>query len=158
MKLNNRGWGLQELIVGIGILFFCLAFVSILIHNSFGQLLGEKEPPAENETVNPPINNSEPEYQSYVQIEKAMVEAAKKYNETIYGDELLEGDKISATMRSLVRDGYLKQVKDIKDDSVICSGYVTFIKENGKVTYTPYLKCGKYTSKGYLERLDADME
>lgn len=169
MKLDNRGWGLQELIFGIAILFFSLALVSILISNSFSQIMpthnGVEQGGQNNyqEQGNTTGGNQDVEasshYTSYFQIEQAMVQATKQYCLKIYGDTLLEGDKISVTMKSLIRDSYLQEIHDIKDSSVLCSGYVTFIKEADQVIYTPYLKCGKrYTTKGYLERLDADMK
>lgn len=172
MKLNNKGWGLQELIIGIAILFICLWLVSIMIQNSFGQLLGSSSSDKDSgvvENTNPDINigneNTSVDkdvvtsYTSYSEIEQLLLEATQKYNETIYGAGLLEGDKISVTVKSLVRDGYIEAIKAIDDNKVICSGYVTFIKENDNVTYSPYLKCGSlYTTDGYLERLDADIE
>ena len=59
MKLNNKGWGLQELIIGIAILFICLWLVSIMIQNSFGQLLGSSSSDKDSgvvENTNPDIN------------------------------------------------------------------------------------------------------
>ena len=88
-----------------------------------------------------------------------MKKAAREYNEAIYGDELQEDDNITVTVKSLIRDKYIEPIHDIKDSKITCSGYVTFIKERNKVTYSPYLKCGsRYTTKGYLERLDAEIE
>ena len=82
----------------------------------------------------------------------------KEYNNDIYGASLQEEDNLTVTVKSLVRDNYLEPITDIKDESITCSGYVTFIKKGVNVTYSPYLKCGtKYTTKGYLERLDAEV-
>lgn len=153
MKLNNKGWGLQELLLGIGILFFGLLIVVSLINRNFKRLA----PPVPTESDQKrPVQK---EYESYKEIEAAMKKAAIQYNKTIYGADLQEGDNITVTLKSLVRDDYIEQVYDIKDSKIVCSGYVTFIKENNKVTYSPYLKCGKkYKTKGYLERLDAKID
>jgi len=161
MKLDNKGWGLQELLVGIGVLLFCLLLIVSLINRNFRRL---SESMGNNSTNNSteqkrPIQNEEKEYTSYRDIETAMKKAAREYNEAIYGDELQEDDNITVTVKSLIRDKYIEPIHDIKDSKVTCSGYVTFIKEKNKVTYSPYLKCGsRYTTKGYLERLDAEIE
>ena len=43
----------------------------------------------------------------------------------------------------------------IKDDNIICSGYVTFSKMNGATEYKAYLKCGdNYVTKGYNSKYD----
>lgn len=161
MKLDNRGWGLQELLVGIGILLFFLLLMVSLINQNFRRL---SESLGNNNTNNPteqkrPIQDEENEYTSYQDIETAMKKAAREYNTAIYGEDLQEGDNITVTLKSLIRDQYMERIYDIKDSKVTCSGYVTFIKERNKVTYSPYLKCGsRYITKGYLERLDAEIE
>lgn len=161
MKLDNRGWGLQELLVGIGILLFCLLLIVSLINRNFKRLsesMGNNKN-SSTEQKRPVQNEEKEEYNSYKDIETAMKKAAREYNTAIYGDELQEDDNITVTLKSLVRDNYIEPVHDIKDSKIICSGYVTFIKERNKVTYSPYLKCGsRYTTKGYLERLDASIE
>ena len=159
MNLNNKGWGLQELMVGLGILFFSLLLIVILINKNFKDLENTlyKKDDKTNQTQNRP-STSEENYSSYNEIEKIMIAAAKEYNNDIYGASLQEEDNLTVTVKSLVRDNYLEPITDIKDESITCSGYVTFIKKGVNVTYSPYLKCGtKYTTKGYLERLDAEV-
>lgn len=162
MKLNNRGWGLQELLVGIGILLFCLLLIVSLINRNFRRLsesMGNNSTNNSTEQKRPVQNEEKEEYTSYKDIETAMKKAAREYNAAIYGEDLQEDDNITVTLKSLIRDNYIEPVHDIKDSKVTCSGYVTFIKERNKVTYSPYLKCGsRYTTKGYLERLDAEIE
>ncbi len=162
MKLDNKGWGLQELLVGIGVLLFCLLLIVSLINRNFRRLsesMGNNSTNNSTDQKRPVQNEEEKEYKSYKDIEAAMEKAASAYNATIYGDELQEGDNITVTIKSLIRDKYIEPIHDIKDSKVTCSGYVTFIKERNKVTYSPYLKCGsRYKTKGYLERLDAEIE
>lgn len=165
MKLDSRGWGLQELIVGLSILFFCLLLVVILINQNFKQLEqnfggGNLSSESSGETSQErPEEEPEEGYSSYKEIEAAMVSAAKKYNTAIYGADLQEGDNLTVTLNSLIRDDYLEKIYDIKDEDTVCTGYVTFIKEGSNVSYSPYLKCGKrYQTKGYLERLDTDVK
>lgn len=145
MKLDNRGWGLQELIVGLSVLIFCLFLAVILISKNFKELGGtliDVDEPVQSR----PVENED----FYRGLEYKMVEACKVYQKDLYHD-LREGDKLTVTLKTLVRDQYLDKVDGD------CSGYVTFEKENGSVIYTPYLKCGrKYQTKGYLEMLDSN--
>ena len=157
MNLNNKGWGLQELMFGLGVLFFCLFLIFILIHKNFKQLDAVLNDNTSNEQSRP--TEEDKYYTSYKEIERAMISSAEKYNADIYGAELQEGDNITVTLKSLIRDQYIRKIVDIKDENLVCSGYVNFIKNGNKVSYKPYLKCGKkYKTKGYLERLDASME
>lgn len=162
MKLDNRGWGLQELLVGIGILLFFLLLMVSLINQNFRRLsetMGNNSGNNSTEQKRPIKEDEKEEYTSYKDIETAMKKATREYNGDIYGEELQEGDHITVTLKSLIRDQYMEPVYDIKDAKVACSGYVTFIKERNNVTYSPYLKCGsRYMTKGYLERLDAKIE
>ena len=50
----------------------------------------------------------------------------------------------------LKENGYLDEIKDIKDKDTECTGYVEFVQDGGVITYTPYLKCGSnYETEGY---------
>lgn len=155
MYLNNKGWGLQELMVGLGILFFSLLLIVILINKNFKELENTlNQNKTESESNQNRIVEDET-YDSYKEIENKMITAAKEYNNDVYGSALQEGDNLTVTVKSLVRAHYLDNITDIKDDNITCSGYVTFIKKGVNVTYSPYLKCdNKYKTKGYLERLD----
>lgn len=157
MKLDNSGWGLQELIMGLGILFFCLLLIVSLINRNFRNLSNQDDQSATNPQPtdpNKPVEENR-DYSSYQEIEVTLKKAAEKYKTKVYGNELQEGDNITVTLHSLVQNHYLEEVHDIKDKNIICSGYVTFRKNANQVTYNPYLKCGKkYKTKGYLERLD----
>ncbi len=158
MKLNNRGWGLQELLVGLGVLFFCLLLIVSLINRNFKQL-GDTLNRENSQTTNQRPVTEEKEFQSYKDIEASLTKAAREYNEDIYGDDLQEGDNITVTVRSLIREQYLEKIVDLEDEDITCSGYVTFSKRGNHVSYSPYLKCGShYQTNGYLERLDVNVE
>lgn len=158
MKLDKGGWGLQELLVGLGVLFFCLLLIVSLINRNFKQLgdaLSRNEHPEQDKKP----ATEEKDFHSYKEMEISLTNAAKKYNEDIYGDDLQEGDNITVTVRSLIREQYLEKMVDLEDDNITCSGYVTFLKHGTHVSYSPYLKCGShYKTSGYLQRLDATVE
>ena len=171
--MNNKGWGLSEMLFCLCILAIAFSVAIIMINrniNDFNENIGgnnkeenEKLPDKENskEEIKDNENDENKEqpvvqqYKTYKEIETAMITAAQQYQEKIYGETLLEGDKISVTVKSLVNNSYLNKITDPNDEKIECSGYVTFIKENSKINYDAYLKCGdKYTTEGYLERLD----
>lgn len=148
-KLDQKGWGLQELLVGLSILFFFLFLIVSLINRNFKQLESMMESDANQ-------NRPTVETKFYEEIELKMIQATKNYQNDHYGNKLQEGDQITITLKTLTQNDYINEIKDEKG---ICSGYVTFIKERNKVSYSPYLKCGNhYITKGYLERLDAKFE
>lgn len=180
--MNNKGWGLSEMLFCLCILVVALAVAVIMINrniNEFNENIGgnnkeenEKIPNKENDKEEIKDNENEEikdneneenkeqsvvqEYKTYKEIENAMITAAQQYQERIYGETLLEGDKISVTIKSLINNSYLAKITDPNNENIECSGYVTFIKENNKVEYNAYLKCDEnYTTDGYLERLDA---
>lgn len=166
--MNNEGWGLSEMLFCLCIIVLALVVSVIMINKSINNF--NESASGNNKEENEKIPNQEEtkeeekeeieeqpvvqEYKTYSEIEEAMTNAAKQYQEKIYGEDLLEGDKISVTIKSLVREGYLTSINDPSNKKSECSGYVTFIKENNEVTYNAYLKCDEYTTEGYLERLD----
>ena len=174
--MNNKGWGLQEMLISLLVLATALIISVILINHNFKKLnktLNQNKPVDNNAVMSgvdqdsnkeeqkpeeKPPKSTPPEkkdYSTYQEIETDIIEAVKKYQANIYGAELLEGDKISVTITALVRENYLNEITDIKDKKTKCSGYATFIKENNNIDYKAYLKCGNnYQTEGYLSRLD----
>lgn len=100
--------------------------------------------------ISPLINNSQ--LQAYQANEKLLVKAAKTYlgtnsvslpSDTQYGSVL--------PLNTLVNNGYMGIVTDVKNNSTICEGYVIIIKiAENNFQYDPYLKCGSnYETSGY---------
>lgn len=143
MKLNNRGWGLQAMLLCVLVLMIALVIVAILV-NQLGKVLGietnTKEPiPTETKLT-------------YTDLENRAVEGAKKYQDKYYSD-ILDGEKITVTLKTLRNQDMIEDILDIKSQEK-CTGYVIFTLQNEKTDYYPYLKCDNYTTKGYLDYLD----
>ncbi|MEG2322357.1 MAG: hypothetical protein RSB71_02595 [Bacilli bacterium] len=133
LKLNNRGWGLQIMMVFILILMIGLVITAVLIKQNFGGIFGE---------VLPDTSKS---------IEEVVVLASQQYQKEYYND-MLDGEKITVTLKTLKSKNLIKDVK-YKDKQ--CSGYAIFSKKNDKIDHKAYLKCGAdYGTKGYLEQFD----
>lgn len=125
MSLNNRGWGLREMLFICAVLFFCVILAAVLINQLYSSL---------------PIGNLEnTSSDNYAQIEKNIKEAAQ-----IYYRKNEDESRSLITSEELILEGYLKESKmRIGKDS--CTGYV--IIENN--TYSPYITCENYETEGY---------
>lgn len=138
--MNEEGWGLKEVLIFIVIVFLCI-FISMTVYNkTFGDLFGSGD-----------SYNDE----TYEDVEAQLENTAKTYTDNYYGKALENGDEGIITIRDMQGEGLLTQVKDIKNDSINCSGYVKFKTNNKQTIYTTFLKCGEnYQTKGYQEKYD----
>lgn len=140
MKLNNRGWGIQAMMVMTLILMLCLIFVGVMIQRNFGTI------------IKTPNSNDKEETQqlTYKDIEEEIKKASIEYQKTNYSD-MLDGEKITVTLTMLENKGLITKVYDIKDSSIKCKGYGLFYKKNDKIDYEGYLSCGEYKTENYSE-------
>lgn len=135
--MNNKGWSLNELLVGLGALTFCLVLVIILFQSHF-------------EDTKDDMKESLMMY-TYESIEADMVTYAEVYVKEEYGKHMPSED-MKITITDLRKETGFSKYKDPKDGAIVCKGYVLVKPENGDVTYKPYVKCGKnYETKGYKE-------
>ena len=51
MKLNNRGWGIQAMMVMTLILMLCLVFVGVMIQRNFGTIIKTGLPTTKEENT-----------------------------------------------------------------------------------------------------------
>ena len=141
--MNENGWGLKDAVLFIVIVCLALFISMITYHRTFKGLF-------DNSGSITDIKN-----ETYADIEKDLEDTAHTYTDNYYYKVLEDGDSGVVTIRDMQGEGLVKVVKDIEDDSIICSGYVTFSKENSVTTYTTYLKCGNnYETKGYKAKYD----
>lgn len=92
---------------------------------------------------------------SYDKIESNMVSAAKKYYDK-KPDNLpkTENGTVKLTISSMVESELLDEVKDPKDKSKTCSGYVEVTKVGEDYSYTPFLTCeGNYEPEYLIDKL-----
>ena len=133
-KLNNRGWGLQAMMAGVLVLMIALIITSVLIEKVFNDMT---DSPSDNSNITEKPENEENKYTTYSEIEKDVVK------------------KISVTIKNLQSDKLLPEIKDIKDENIICSGYAIFKNKDDNITYHAYIKCGSnYETIGYQEFYD----
>lgn len=146
-SLNNNGWGLVTFLIFILIFIFCLIFSAIgfrylgLLDEDwhfvdFSEIARVKE-----ETEN-----------RYKILEERMTNATKKYINDFYNNDL-GIDTLNIKVSTLKDNGYIDNFTDSKDRE--CTGYTSVFKENAAIQYVPYLKCKRYTTKGYEKRKDS---
>jgi len=120
LKLNNRGWGLQAMMVLVLVLMIALILVAIMIEKNFGNIVG---------------NDSHT-----IKLEERAVTAAKKYQKK-YPVDNNEQQRVS--IEKLIDE---KLLDKLYYEGTSCTGYVNYTEND----YHAYIKCGsKYTTKGY---------
>ena len=162
MKMSKNGWGIISFLIFIVIFIICLIGsamgfrkLGLLDENyhfvEFSEIKENRERMKQEEAEKKAAEKAKEEV-TYDKLEEKMVTAAKKYVKDFYEDKI--GDaKLSIKVSVLIDNKYMEILKDSKNRE--CSGYVTVSKNEDETnTYTPYLKCKKYETKGYESRKD----
>ncbi len=160
--MNNRGFGLTEMIVFIVVSLVTLVICVIVYDQNFGktlevydnsddtvQIIGDnKNIDYEEENTN---KEEQPKTEKLSKVEKQYKELKDKMISTakIYVTDNYVGktDKIIIKLSKLVNDEYMQELIDPNNKDNICTGYVVY---DGNDNYDAYLKCeGNYTSENY---------
>ncbi len=132
MNLNNKGWGLQTMMVFVLILMICLVIVAAIFNDTFKDITGDS---SYNHSI----------------LEDKLKDASKKYVEK-NKISINEGNNYTITVSKLQKLGYLQE---LKDNEIKCTGYTIVEKEKDKLIYKPYIRCGSnYKTKNYTSVLD----
>lgn len=97
---------------------------------------------------------------SYESLEEKLVEAGKEY----YADNKKnlpknEDETASVTLSFLVKNDYIKEIKDPKDKDNICSGEVEVTKRGNDYNYQGFLDCGKnYKTQFLVDALKSSLK
>ena len=132
MKIDNRGFGIQSMMIAVLVLMMCLVLISAFANKVFNN-----------------ISNEETNYTDYMEIEEKVEQATKKYQQKYYNN-ILDGDEIKVSLKSLQNEGFIDILKDNKNN--ICDGYAYIIGKENKVIYNAYIRCGnEYKTKGFKD-------
>ena len=145
--MNNKGFGLPELLVFIGAsLFILVAFMIYWNKENNNQTFKEKTN-SSNQNTNINITPSTIEIpEEYIQLENKIKEVSKKY-------KINKNENIIISLNKLKQANLLNDLKDPNDDTISCNGYVIY--NSTKKEYVPYINCpGMYTTNNY----NADFE
>ena len=174
--MNNKGFGLTEMIIFIVSSLIALVICVIVYEQNFGKTIEmyNKENEVNNNSSNSNnsnnSNNSEfkivgdneetkkvvekvgkTEKEKLSKTEKQYKELSDKLISTakIYVTENYTGktDRIIIKLSKLVEDEYMDELVDPNNKEKTCTGYVIY---DGSSNYDAYLKCdGNYTSENY---------
>lgn len=156
MKLNNRGWGMREMIIYLCILILALFFVASSIDSLYTQIENsQKEIKEENN--NKVIYEDEEEIEEdksldidvdyYYNLENEVKTATMNYiNENNYD---LSNQILTVTLDTLVNLGYIEKIYDQIDDEV-CSAYSNVYSiDEGDFIINSFVSCKNYITQGY---------
>lgn len=81
----------------------------------------------------------------YKELENSLVEAEKKYVEAkfLYPQD---NETLKTTSEELLNENY---IDNMAIDNQECTGYVKVYKDSTVFKYKAFIKCGRYTTKGY---------
>lgn len=156
--MNEKGFGLTEVLIFIVFSLIILVAVVITINNDFSELHGnntdtktptqiigdEKETAKVEKEIEKKEEKTNKENSEYQKLLDKMTNTAKIYITTNYTGTT---DRIIIKTSKLVNDEYMDELIDPKDKDNTCKGYVIY---DGVEEYTPYLNCGEnYLSQNY---------
>lgn len=140
MKLDNKGWSLPELLIGIAIIIVFL-LISVFYSLRFNRMLEKNS--SNNMSLSEEIN------EDYYRLKtNDIMDAAYKYinKEDV---ELEQGSYTRISLATLISKGYIGKIYDSKTKNA-CIGYALASVDVSKITdIKAYLKCDNYVSKGY---------
>lgn len=140
--MDNRGFGLSELLVFIGIFLFILVAVAIYGRVKLGNESFYTEPDVDinkQENVNDSIEIIIPK--EYIKLENSLNETARKYNISKDKDQII-------TLKELQTNNLIGNIVDPNDNSIMCNGYVEYYSNLNQ--YTSYINCpGMYVTNLY---------
>ena len=136
MKLNNHGWGLNQMIFYCGILLFFLliaVFFIVQLSNSLGDIFKD----AATGLV------------TYETIESNIGNATYTYLEKYYKEDIGTGT-IVVTSSNLIKYKIIDESSlRMPEEKNNCKGYSLVKREEGEIVVSPYIKCSNYETKGY---------
>lgn len=163
-KLDNRGWGMKDMWIYLGLITFILIVIAILV-NQFESMtqLDTKDSNAsvskkfniddevekgtikeiEPTTSNTPENNTK-DMNDYYELENSLIIPARSYISKNY--TVTDNAVIYVSLKKLVAENYIEQVTTKSGQA--CSGYVMY--QSNQEKYKSYLSCGtEYISTEY---------
>lgn len=160
MKLDNRGWGLREMLIYSSLLLVFLLIATVRLSALYDDVGKSKEDSKinvsnSNENNNIDSSNSDDssddlkdkyDLQYYYDYEDKMVEATQKYLKI--NDYNIDNDTVKLDLLTLIDFELIYRLYD-KGSNVRCEGYVLIIYENSRYAIKPYLSCLDYVTKDY---------
>lgn len=140
--MNNKGFGLPEVLLFVGTSLFVLIVITIYINKNINndKTISNKN----NNTINIDttlVPNKIEIPDEYIKLENKLKEASKKY-------KINKNENIIISLNKLKKAKLLSKLIDPFDNNISCNGYVIYSSETKK--YTPYINCpGMYATNNY---------
>ena len=169
--MNNRGWGLQAMILWCAVLGLLLIFATVAINGSINSLYDndnqrhsngssvikkedkEKEENKKEEDIKDDKEEDKGEDKDYVVFLDTMISASKKYVKDNYSENYESADHMKLSTKMLINNDYMSRIVDPNNKSLECMGYIAIEYVNNELIYEPYLKCGNnYETEGFIAR------
>jgi ABC-type antimicrobial peptide transport system permease subunit len=133
MKLNNHGWGLNQMLIYCAILLFFL-IIAVMLIIQLSSILSD-------------INITDSV--SYSEVEENVSSAAKIYMNKYYTNDVGTGT-ITITTDNLLKNNILSE-SDLTptDESKTCTGYALVKNDTDGLNISSYIKCSNYETNGY---------
>jgi len=168
--MNNRGWGLQAMILWCAVLGLLLIFATIAINGTINNMYGNndnrnsngssvikkedyedsKDEEKEEDTDKKEDTEVDDSYEDFLD---TMVEASKKYIKAEYNNDYANADHLKLSTKMLINNNYMDRMVDPYNSSLECVGYIAVDYVNNELIYEPYLKCGDaYETEGFIAR------
>jgi len=158
MKLNNKGWGMREMIIYMCILAFLLLLAAYMINSLYNNVSTNYNnnnvvTESTNTLIEKEDNNTQPvtentiNYDYYHNLETKLYNATLNYLNDYQTD--LEHDILNITSDDLIGLNYIEELYNDNSSSK-CSGFSNVYKENDEYVIKSYINCGEYVTEGYF--------
>lgn len=157
--MNNKGWGLAEMLILCSILIISLLMTSFYIRSLGKTISGQKE---HNNTINVEHTNKDEIVSEnnqnntnsnndiiYINIENKIELLSQRYIYNMYNNQIDE-TTIIVDMKHLLEQDYEKELKNLID-TYSCNGYSKVYKADEIIYYDSYINCDEYTTIGFEE-------
>ena len=142
--MNQKGFGLKEFVIIIAVIFICIIIIMSLYQN-----LINKNHIEQSETQ---TESKETEKVTYQDLENKLEKAAERYQNDTYQGNTQNTEIWTLSYSMLKEEKYIDKLIDPNDKNTECTGYVEFVQDGAKISYTPFLKCdNNYQTQGYDE-------
>ena len=141
--MNQKGFGLKEFVIIIAVIFICMIIIVSLYQSIF------KKEDVELET---PVKQEQTKKLTYQDLENKLEKAAERYQNDTYQGNTQNTEIWTLSYSMLKKEKYIDKLIDPNDKNTECTGYVEFVQDGAKISYTPFLKCdNNYQTQGYDE-------
>ena len=144
--MNNKGFGLPEMLVFVGVSLFILIVINIYINKNISndKIISTSDNIENVNTTLVPSNVKIPE--EYIKLENKIKEASKKY-------KINKNENIIISLNKLKKANLLVKLTDTKNSNICLNGYVIYNSDSKE--YTPYINCpGMYVTNNYSSEFE----